>query len=105
MDRSSVIWLISETYAKNEYGVMEATQTRRKVFANCTSVSMEEWSNGGRLGLNPEFRFQMLEFEYHGEEILEYKGKMYAIYRTYHGRNGIIDLYTQRRQGDAENGE
>lgn len=102
MDRSSVIYLISETYSKDEYGVMQSTQTRRKVFANVTSVSMEEWSNGGRLGLNPEYRFQMLEFEYHGEEILEYKGKMYAIYRTYHGRDNIIDLYTQRRQGDAE---
>lgn len=101
MDRSSVIYLISETFTQNSIGVLVPTESRRMVYANVTSVSADEWFEGGRNGLNPDLRFRMFKFEYHGEEIIEYKGQRYAVYRTYEARNDILELYVERKQGDA----
>lgn len=101
MDRSSVIYLISETFTQNNIGVLVPTESRRMVYANVTSVSADEWFEGGRNGLNPDLRFRMFKFEYHGEEIIEYKGQRYAVYRTYEARNDILELYVERKQGDA----
>lgn len=99
MDRSDVISLIKETRTANEFGVQTAVETKREVFCDVSSVSLSEWSEGGRLGLNPEYRMTMFEPDYEGEEVLEYNGVRYAVYRTYHGRNDTLDLYVERRQG------
>lgn len=102
MDRSTVIYLIQVTQAKNEYGVWEKTTTRRKVYAEVTSVSQSEWFEGGRAGLNPQFRFRMFRYDYNGEMMLLYKNKVYAVYRTYVDRKEIIDLYTEEKKGAEE---
>ena len=101
MDRSAVIYLISETWTQNEYGIMQATETRRKVFAEVRSVTASEWFEGGRNGLNPEYRFTIYRFEYNGEEIAEYNGTRYTIYRTYEARNDALELYAEKRKGHA----
>lgn len=99
MDRSNVITLISDTYTTNDIGVQVATETSREVFCDVTSVSLSEWSEGGRIGLNPEYRMTMFEPDYEGEKVLEFEGVRYSVYRTYHGRNDTIDLYVERRTG------
>lgn len=100
MDRSTVIYLISSTYTTNEYGIdVPGEPVRRKVYANVTSVSASEWYEGGRSGLNPEYRVRMFKYDYDGEEILEYHGRAYAIYRRYEERGDVIELYAERRQG------
>mgnify|MGYP007111683777 CR=1 FL=1 len=73
MNRSSVIYLVEETHQQNDYGVIETTYTPRKVFADVTSVSSREWFDGGRNGLNPEFRMTMFFGDYQGERELLYK--------------------------------
>lgn len=102
MDRSNVIYLISETWTPDQYGVMKAKHTERKVYCDVTSVTLSEWSEGGRIGLNPEYRMSMFSPDYHGEEILKYNGILYTIYRSYRGRNETIDLYVERRHGNGE---
>ena len=99
MDRSQTIYLISEEYTEDAYGVLKPTQTRRQVFCNVSSVSASEWFEGGRNGLNPEWRFTMFAYDYQGEEIVEYSGVQYSIYRTYRARNDTIELYVQLRKG------
>lgn len=99
MDRSNVITLIGEAFTENEYGVQIPVETRHDVYCNVTSVSLSEWSEGGRLGLNPEFRMTMFAPDYQGEKVLEFNGVRYAIYRTYYGRNDTLDLYVERRSG------
>lgn len=103
MDRSTVIYLISVTQTKNEYGVWEKTTSERKVYAEVTSVSQSEWFEGGRAGLNPQFRFRMFCYDYNGETMLKYNGKVYAVYRTYLDRKEVIDLYTEEKKGADEN--
>ena len=49
--------------------------------------------------MNPEFRMTTFFGDYQGERELLYKGKPYAVYRTYQGRNDTIELYVERKGG------
>lgn len=99
MDRSNVLTLIAQTYTADEYGRLIPSETTRDVFCDVDSVNLNEWSEGGRLGLNPEYRFTMFAYDYQGEEVAEFNSVRYSIYRTYHGRNDTIELYAERRTG------
>lgn len=101
MNRSSVAYLVSQSYSQNDYGVMERTETKRKVYVSVTSVNSQEWFEGGRNGLNPQLRFTMFSFDYNGEEIIEYNDIQYTIYRTYIRRKDEIELYTEKRKGNS----
>ena len=123
MDRSQVINLITLTPEQDENGVYQNTeaalwkdergyiirdeqhaditfsQNCRQVFCQVDSVSREEFFEAGRNGLNPEYRFTMFAPDYQGEEVVEYNGLRYGIYRTYQPRTDIIELYVQRKGG------
>ena len=99
MDRSTPIYLVSETYTEDAYGVLIPTPEKRLVYANVSSVSSAEFFEGGRNGLNPEYRMIMFAPDYDGEEIVEYNGVQYAVYRTYQGRSDTIELYVELRKG------
>lgn len=100
MDRSAVAYLIAETFTKDQFGVLQPTETRRKIYCNVSSVSMSEWFEGGRNGLNPELRLTMFSGDYSGEKLIEYNGTQYTIYRTYAARNDAVELYVERRGGN-----
>ena len=76
MDRSNVINLISTVLTLDEYGVQRATEKSEQVFCSVESVTALEVFEGGRNGLDPEFRFTM-----------------------YRGRNDTIELYCERMGG------
>ena len=99
MDRSRVIYLIGQTYERDPYGVNQPVETRKKVFCNVMSVTASEWFDGGRNGLNPEYRMIIFQPDYNGEKIVEYNGTRYTVYRTYEARNDSIELYVERRKG------
>lgn len=99
MDRSTPIYLISKTYTEDNYGVLQPSTQKRLVYANVTSVSQSEWFEGGRNGLNPEYRMIMFGPDYEGEEIVEYNNQQYAVYRTYQARTDTLELYVERRKG------
>lgn len=99
MDRSNVIKLISSTKTQDENGVWRETLSRRQVFCDVSSVTASEFFEGGRNGLNPEFRMTIFAGDYQGETMLEFNGKTYAIYRTYLARNDNLELYVERKGG------
>lgn len=99
MDRSTPIYLVDQVYSENDASILSAQPVEREVYADITSVTRTEWFEGARAGLNPEFRFRMFAPDYNGEEILKYGDNYYTIYRTYYGRNDIVDLYCERRNG------
>lgn len=103
MDRSDVIKLVTETWTKDKYGIAQRTVTKKEVFCNVTSVSAEEFFEGGRNGLNPEFRFTMFFGDYDGQTMVEYNGETYGVYRTYRERNDMIELYVSRKGGTNGN--
>ena len=100
MNKSDVAYLVAESYTQNDYGVLEKTTTRTQVYVNVTSVTSQEWFEGGRNGLNPQFRFTMFQFDYTGEKIIEYNDKQYTIYRTYNRSVDEIELYTELKKGN-----
>lgn len=99
MDRSNVISLIREEKTKNELGVYTTQRIRREVFCNVSSVTASEFFEGGRSGLNPQFRMTMFVGDYDGEELLEYNGETFSIYRTYLKTTDTIELYVERKGG------
>lgn len=103
MDRSNIITLIAETKTQDDFGVWVSTETEREVFCGVSSVTRAEFFDGGRNGLNPEYVFTMFFGDYDGETVLEYNGKRYGIYRTYHAKTDVIELYAERKGGTNGN--
>ena len=99
MDRSDVITLVNITQAQDDYGVWRETEQWRDVYCQVDSVTRAEFFEGGRSGLNPEFKFTVFYADYQGEKTLVYDGKAYSIYRTYMGRNDYLELYAERKGG------
>ena len=99
MDRSNVIKLISITKEQDANGIWQETLSYNEVFCDVSSVSANEFFDGGRNGLNPEYRITMFFGDYNGETLLEYDGNTYAVYRTYKGRTDTIELYVERKGG------
>ena len=99
MDRSDVINLISESRTQDDYGRWIATKTSNQVMCQVDSITRAEFFEGGRNGLNPEFKFTMFFGDYSGETVVEYQGKTYSVYRTYLRRTDIIELYVERKGG------
>lgn len=100
MDRSIVISLIAETVVESDLHVPQAVQqTERDIFADVTSVTGNEWFEGGRNGIVPEYRMIVFKYDYQGEQLLRYNGTVYQIYRTYERRTDELELYCAKRKG------
>lgn len=99
MDRSNVIKLISSTKSQDDYGVWRETLSERIVYCDVQSVTRSEFFDGGRNGLNPEYKITMFFGDYEGETLVEYEGNTYAVYRTYKQRNDTLELYVERKGG------
>ena len=103
--RSDVANLIGITYTLDDYGVYQPTETSRKVYVGVDSVTGAEWFEGGRNGLNPQYRFTMFQYDYQGEKVIEFNGVKYAIYRTYIRNNDLIELYAELKKGNESQTE
>lgn len=100
MDRSDVINLIGEKKeGRDKYGRRITKRTEKQVFVQVDSISMNEFYEAGRNGLNPQYRFRMFAGDYEGERICEYKGNPYAIYRTFMRDDDTLELYVERQGG------
>lgn len=100
MSKSGIAYLIADTYTQNDYGVMEKQSTSKKVFVNVTSVTGTEWFEGGRNGLNPQYRFIVFSHDYSNEKVIEYNGTQYTVYRTFLRSTDEIELYAELRKGN-----
>lgn len=100
MNKSGIAYLLADSYTQNDYGVMEKATTRKKVFVAVTSVTGAEWFEGGRNGLNPQFRFIVFSHDYNNEKVIEYNGTQYTIYRTFLRSTDEIELYAELRKGN-----
>lgn len=87
------------TVVKDEDGFPISLANAHTVFCQVDSVTASEFFEGGRNGLNPEYRFTLFEADYGGELVVLYKGYAYAVYRTYKARTDIIELYAERKGG------
>jgi len=100
MDRSEILTLVSQNVTQNNIGAWEVSETERNVYCSVESVSREEFFAAGRTGLNPEYRFTIFAGDYADEKTVIYKDMRYGVYRTYHAKTDLIELYVARK-GDA----
>ena len=102
MDRSQVITLVSMTKTQDDFGVWRKSPTLKDVFCQVDSVTRNEFFEGGRNGLNPQYRFTLFFGDYDGEQTVIYNGLSYSIYRTYLARTNTIELYVERKGGSND---
>lgn len=93
--------LIAVTTEKDSINqIVEKTRVTKTVFAEVGSVSQTEFMDGGRIGLTPSLKVKIYDFEYNGEEIVRYAGRLYSVYRTYLVENSDrIELYLETKGG------
>lgn len=99
MDRSECISLIRLDKYQDDRGVWHNIETGKEIYCQVDSISQTEFFEGGRNGLNPEYRFTVFFADYENESIVEYRGLRYSVYRTYRKRDDTIELYVQRKGG------
>lgn len=99
MDKSDVIYLISKSLSQDGYGVQQVTETKRRVFCKVDSVTANEFFEGGRNGIQAQYRMTMNRFDYNNELVIEYNNQRYGVYRTYIQKNDNIELYVEYKKG------
>lgn len=98
----SVIYLVKAKPVQDARGVLVDEETKRRVFCKVDSVTRQEFFQGGRAGLNPAYVITMFGADYEAEDIVEYEGFRYYVYRTYKREEGAydyIELYVERKGG------
>lgn len=99
MDMSDILTLISVAWEKDAIGQAVPVEQRREVFCSIRSVGQREWFEAGRSGLAAEYTAEMFAPDYEKEELCEYEGVRYGIYRTYRSDKDHIELYLERKAG------
>ena len=94
-----IAYLIGYTVTLNDYKQEIKTETRTQIFAKKESVSRAEFYNGGKYGLQPEFRLTTAIIDYNGELEIELDGVRYGVYRTYNVSQDYIELYCEKKGG------
>ena len=83
--------------------VVEKKRTKSTITAEISSVSQTEFFNGGRIGLNPSLKAVIYDFEYGGESIVKWNGRLYSVYRTFYiGSTDKLELYLEERGGTKD---
>ena len=100
MDKSIAFSLLAETRTQDSIGQFVTTDTPRQVFGQITSVSADEFFEGGRNGFKPEYRITMFAYDYQDERRCLIGGTEYSVYRVYRGRTDKIELYLEKRAGN-----
>lgn len=100
MNLAEKIELITIEYTQDELGEWVETQTKDTVFAIIGSVSASEFFQAGLQGFKPEYKMTVWQTEYSGQELVEYNGKTYSIYRSYRRADGRIELYVTEKKGE-----
>ena len=99
MDRSSVAILVNADYKSDEIGRPVPSETKRAVFCDVGSISMDEMVEAGKIGFKPKYKLTLFRYDYNGEPEAELDGQRYRIYRTYFGRGETVELYLEKKAG------
>lgn len=95
----TVINLIKETVTADAIGNQVTTETSRTVFATSLPINQNEFFRARTTGLNPAVKMLVFFADYEGEELLEWNGVRYNVYRTYQ-KGDTLELYAERHIGD-----
>lgn len=95
--QNEVIKLIKQTITVNSAGDSIPGETEREVFVTVESIGLKRKLEAMEAGLKLEYKFTLEdEYEYDGEEILEYNGVRYNIVSVFINRFKQPELLTAR---------
>ena len=97
-NKERVIELVSVVPTYDSIGQVVPYETTSEVIAEMRSVSMNEWTNAGQLGLQAEYEAIIWANEYDRQEYANVDGRRYHIYRTYE-TGDRVELYLERMEG------
>lgn len=100
MDMSNTVKLVSVTIEQDAIGQEIPTETQTEIFCQVESVTGTEWFEAGRNGINSQHRITVYADEYSGERTAILNGTRYGIYRTYERKDGMIELYLEKKAGE-----
>lgn len=101
MRLTSFCYLISKTTAQtlDDLGQMMETEQKKKVQALEKPISSSEFFKAHQEDIQASILLEISRFKYNGENEIEYKGKIYEVYRTYPLGISKIELYLSERKG------
>ena len=100
MNWTGAIYLIAHTYIRDDHGVRRKKEIKRRVRADIYGTTATEFFEAGRAGLKAsDVTFTVRRRSYQGEEVVEYKGKRLAVYRTYTPAADLIELHCEEKGG------
>lgn len=100
MDRSDVIYLVSKNAVQDEDYSWIDKEEKTEVFCDVRSITQTEWFEAGRSGIeHPAYIFILNRNEYSGQQIVEYQGQRYGVYRTYMAKNEDLELHCEAKGG------
>lgn len=99
MAKDEQIKLVKVTHTQDDIGQYVEAEETRFVFCSVSSVSAEEFFQAGQSGMKAQYRMTMFSHDYEGEQIIEYNGERFSVYRTYKTKTDDIELYVESRVG------
>lgn len=76
-----------------------AVETSAKYLCNVKSASASEFYNAATDDIKPEYVFTMHQYEYSGQQQVEFKGNAFEVYRTYEVGIEEIELHVKAAVG------
>lgn len=102
-DKNNRCCLISYVSKQDESGFEadKPKEIRRKVWCKVESASGREFARMGQNNIRPQRRVTLWAYEYDEQDTVELDGKKYGVYRTFQPNPEEIELYLERKAGDA----
>lgn len=96
-----IAYLCKVTITQDEYLNEKPTLEEREVFVEAKSVGMSEFYEAATTDFHPDITLVLADYyDYDGEKIIRYDGKLYDLIRTYEKRNRL-ELVLQERLARA----
>jgi len=87
--------LLSETQTKDALGQPIITEKPYMVFCSRLSITRAEFNVAGQQGFKPEMMLVVDSDSYDKEQKLEYKNKIYTVYKTFQRTDGFTEIYCE----------
>ena len=79
----------------------EQQEIRKKAWCKVESISGREFARMGQNNIRPSCRVTIWANEYDDQDTVMLDGKKYGVYRTYQPNPEEVELYLERKAGDA----
>lgn len=92
--------LVSKTVERDEYGVQQTRETKRKVFCNVFSMGDAAYYAAAAAGIHPEAVLQIRKSAYGGERLAEFGGARLKVERVDRSSPDFVRLTLSEVVGD-----